>query len=178
MSKNWQNPFLQQNLFFPKLGQKDPNWPQNRVFWIFWRILSFVFLGNNLKWKLILLIFHDQSYIWQNSGSEVMDQNACQPIKLQNSLKCNISRIKWMIKFIFGMQINIEVFYRLILSFWVCATRHSQSTRYVFMSLQYLQRSMGDEVDFLPTNKQESFLQGDSITLGLISQACPNYTKQ
>ena len=27
---------------------------------------------------------------------------------------------KWMMKFIFGMQINLEVFYKLILSFWVC----------------------------------------------------------
>ena len=34
-----------------------------------------------------------------------------------------------MMKFIFGMQINIEVFYKLILSFWVSATRHAQSTR-------------------------------------------------
>ena len=31
-------------------------------------------------------------------------------------------------KFIFGMQINIEVLYKLILSSWVCATRHAQST--------------------------------------------------
>ena len=35
------------------------------------------FLGNNLKWKLILLlIFHHQSHIWQNSGSRFMGQNA------------------------------------------------------------------------------------------------------
>ena len=27
-----------------------------------------------------------------------------------------------MMKFTFGMQINIEVFCKLILSFWVCAT--------------------------------------------------------
>ena len=27
------------------------------------------------------------------------------------------------------MQINIEVFYKLILSFWVCVTRHAQSTQ-------------------------------------------------
>ena len=36
-------------------------------FWIFWKILSLVFFGNNLKWKLILLlIFHHQSqvYFW------------------------------------------------------------------------------------------------------------------
>ena len=43
----------------------------------------------------------------------------CQPTKLQDSLKCDISRKKGMIKFIFSMQINIEVFYKLILSIWV-----------------------------------------------------------
>ena len=41
--------------FSPNLGIKDSKWPQNRVFWIFWKILSLVFLWNNLKWKLILL---------------------------------------------------------------------------------------------------------------------------
>ena len=46
-----------------------------------------------------------------------------------NSLKCNISRKKWMMKSIFGLQINIDVFYKLMLSFWVCATRHAQSTQ-------------------------------------------------
>ena len=52
-----------------------------------------------------------------------------------------------MTKFIFGMQVNIEVFpklilsfwvcatidtevfYKVILSFWVCATRHAQTTK-------------------------------------------------
>ena len=34
-----------------------------------------------------------------------------------------------MTKFIFGMRINIEVFYKLILSFCVCVTRHAQSTQ-------------------------------------------------
>ena len=32
-------------------------------------------------------------------------------------------------QFIFGMQLNIEVFYKFILSFWVCVTRHAQSTQ-------------------------------------------------
>ena len=36
---------------------------------------------------------------------------------------------------------------------------------------------MGDEVDFLAADKNESFLQVDSITLGLRSQACPKYPK-
>ena len=37
---------------------------------------------------------------------------------------------------------------------------------------------MGNEVDFLPADKYESFLQVDSITLGVCSQACPKYLKQ
>ena len=33
------------------------------------------------------------------------------------------------------------------------------------------------EVDFLPVDKQESFLQDDSITLDVHSQACSKYQK-
>ena len=36
----------------------------------------------------------------------------------------------------------------------------------------------GVEVVFLPVNKHESFVQVDSITLGMRSQACPKYSKQ
>ena len=32
-----------------------------------------------------------------------------------------------MVRFIFGMQ--IEVFYKLIISFWVCVSSHAQSTQ-------------------------------------------------
>ena len=82
-------------------------------------------------------------------------------------------------KFIFGMHINIEVFYKLILSSWVCATRHTQSTQDKrFASSQYLQKSMGVEVDLLPANEHKNFRQVDSITLGLHSQTCPKYPKQ
>ena len=34
------------------------------------------------------------------------------------------------------------------------------------------------EVEFLPADKHESFLQDCSITLGVISQTCPKYEKQ
>ena len=37
---------------------------------------------------------------------------------------------------------------------------------------------MGDEVDFLSTDKHKRFLQVDSITLGVHNQACPEYPKQ
>ena len=36
---------------------------------------------------------------------------------------------------------------------------------------------MGGEVDFLFANKHRSFLQVDSVTSGLHSQACPKYPK-
>ena len=37
---------------------------------------------------------------------------------------------------------------------------------------------MGDEIDFLPSNKHKSFLQDGSITLGVISQTVPKYQRQ
>ena len=37
---------------------------------------------------------------------------------------------------------------------------------------------MVNEVDFLPATKHISFLQDDSITLGVHSQACPEYPIQ
>ena len=44
--------------FCPNLGKKGPKWSQNRFFCIFWKILSLVFPGINLKWKLILLYWY------------------------------------------------------------------------------------------------------------------------
>ena len=89
-----------------------------------------VVIGNHLKWKLILLLPHHQSHIWQNSSSW-----CCHPIKIQDSLKCNISRKKSMMKCVFCMQINIKVLHKLILSFWVCETRHAQSIQNKFAYL-------------------------------------------
>ena len=57
------------------------------------------------------------------------------------------------------MQINIELFYKLILSFLVCVTRHNQNTQ-------------NKKVDFLAADKHKSILQDDSITLGVYSQVC------
>ena len=68
----------------------------------------------------------------------------CQPIKLQGSLKCNISRKKWMMNLIFGMQINIKVFYKLILSFWLRTTRHAESTQNKFAYLFSISRKAWD----------------------------------
>ena len=95
----------------------------------------------------------------------------CQPIKLQDSLKCNISRKKWMMKRIFGMQINIEVFYKLIISIWVYVTRLAQSTQNKFAYLCNISRRawgwLLNEIDFLRADKHENFLQNDSFALVL-----------
>ena len=55
-----------------------------------------------------------------------------------------------MLKLIFGMQINIEVSQKLMLSIWVCIVRHAQSAQNnkFPISLQYLEGKVKDEVDF------------------------------
>ena len=109
----------------------------------------------------------------------------CQPIKLQHSLKCNILRRKWMIKFNFGMQINIKDFFKLMVSFWemlsilVSVASHAQSTqnKKFALFLQFFQKNVGDKVDFLYEDKCRSFLQVISITLSVCSQAYSKYRK-
>ena len=102
----------------------------------------------------------------------------CQPIKLQDSLTHNISRKKWMMKCIFGMQINIEVFHKLILSFWLCVTRHPQSTQNKFAYLWNISSKAWEMKLIFCLQINTSFLEVDSITLGVISQACPKYLVQ
>ena len=101
------------------------------------------------------------------------EPKCCQPIKLQVPLRCNISRKKGMMKFIFRMQINMEVFYKLILSFWVSVSK--------FAYLCNISRKAwvmdGGWRWFLPADKRKHFLQF-SFTLGVRSQACSKYPKQ
>ena len=47
----------------------------------------------------------------------------------------------------------------------------------VCISLHYLQKNVGDEVEFLPADKHDIFLQVDSINLDVCCQACPKYPK-
>ena len=79
----------------------------------------------------------------------------------------------------FCLQINTKVFYKAIISLWVCVTRHAQSTQNnkFAISLQYLIENVKDEVKFLQADRLKSFLQVDSITLGVRSQTCPKYPK-
>ena len=69
----------------------------------------------------------------------------------------------------FWHEINIEVFYKLILSFVVCVIRHAQNTQNnkFAISLQCLEENVKDEVDLLPADKLQRFLQIDLIILGV-----------
>ena len=85
-------------------------------------------------------------------------------IKLQDSFKCNAWRKKWIMKCIFVMQMNTEVFYRLILSFWVCIARHAQSTQNKkFAYLCNISRKTWG-FDFFCLQINKSFWQVDSIS--------------
>ena len=75
-----------------------------------------------------------------------------------------------MMNFTFGMEINIEVF-KVDTAIYVLMYN-------LLIFLPYLQKSIGYEIDFLPADKHEHFLQIDSIILGLHGQACPKHSKQ
>ena len=81
-------------------------------------------MKNNIVVDISPVIPHLEKFWFSSYGPK-----CCQSIKLQDSLKCNMSRKKWMMKCIFGMQINIELFYKVVLSFWVCLTRYAQSAQ-------------------------------------------------
>ena len=72
-----------------------------------------------------------------------------------------------------------KVFYKLIMSLWVCIARHVQSTQNdkFAISLQYLKENVKDEVDFVCADKHQRFLQIDIIILGVRGRACQNYSK-
>ena len=102
----------------------------------------------------------------------VMGQNTVS----QSNYRCNDE--VWMMKCIFGMEINIEVFYKLILSFWVCVTRHSQSTQNKFAYLCNISSKAWEMKLIFYLQINTSFLQVNSIILGVLSQACPKYPEQ
>ena len=82
---------------------------------------------------------------------------------------CNISIKAWGIKLIFCQQINIKVFYKMIVSLWVYIERHARSTQNsrFKISLQYVKGNVKNEVDFLPADRRRRFLQSDTIILGV-----------
>ena len=79
----------------------------------------------------------------------------------------------------FCLQISTKVFNKLVVSFWVWVASYAHSTQNNMFArfLQYLKKEVKNEVDFLPADECQRFLQTNTITLGLCGQACPNYPK-
>ena len=82
-------------------------------------------------------------------------------------------------KLLFYMLINIKDFFKLILSFSVCVTKHAQVTQNnkFAISLQYVKKEVSDEVDFLHADKHESFLQIDTMIFDGHDQVFPKFPK-
>ena len=81
-------------------------------------------------------------------------------------LKTDRALFPWKIYFCPNLQKNIEVFYKLILSVWVCITRHTQSTQNKFAYLCNISRkTWGTKLIFLHADKHESLLQTDTVIL-------------
>ena len=100
--------------FCPNLGKKSPR--EGFLDFLENFVISFSWKQFKMKTNIVNDITTPISYLAKFSVPSY-GQKWCQPTKLHDSLKCNVSRKKWMMKFIFGMQINIEAFYKLILSF-------------------------------------------------------------
>ena len=82
-------------------------------------------------------------------------------------------------KFIFGMQMHIEVFHKLVLSFWVCTTRHAQSTQNKFECLFNISKKAWKvKLIFCLQMDTKVFYKLIVSALGLYSQGCPKYPKK
>ena len=59
----------------------------------------------------------------------------------------------------------------------MCVARHAQFTqnKKFAIYLQCLKKEVSDEVDFLPTDKGQSFIQINNIILDVCDQTCPSY---
>ena len=68
---------------------------------------------------------------------------------------CKISRKTWRFKLLFSLPINTKVFYKVLVSFWVCVSRLVQGTQNnkFAISLQYLKENGKNEVGFLLADK-------------------------
>ena len=74
-------------------------------------------------------------------------------IKIRSSHIFAIAPKTWEMKLTFWLQINTKIFYKLVISLWVCVTCHSQITlnNKFTISLQYLKENKG-EIDVLPVD--------------------------
>ena len=77
---------------------------------------------------------------------------------------------KWIMEFIFlhaDKHCSLQEDDTVILG--ECNQACPKYPKWVCISLHYLHKSMGDEVEFFPADRNESFLEDGSVTLGVIS---------
>ena len=93
------------------------------------------------------------------------------PIKLKNFLNCNILWRKGVMKLIFWIWININIFYKLILRFLVGVVRHVQITNQIeeFFEIQHHKKKLID--CFIYTCKK-TFFKNFSV-LDKVAWKCP-----
>ena len=102
-----------------------------------------IFSLNNLKWNMTLFIFYHKPLSVKILVLNLFTK-CCWPIRLHDSLTCNISRKRWGINLIFCVKTNIEVFYKAISLFLVFISRHAQSTQItILQNLIYISRQKG-----------------------------------
>ena len=116
------------------------------VYWIrFQNIYTFTYQKTVLDtlFLLVIKVFESLQFIfnsWLTIANLMSDkikilvlelQPKCfRPVRLQDSLKCNISRKNLGIRLIFCLWINIRVSYKLVLSLMVGIVRHVHRTKY------------------------------------------------
>ena len=135
---------------WPYLDENGPKCLKNWVFCHFQKYLYLVFPRNGLEWKIILLLFFSANSItkfWFLSYSP----ECCHPIKLQDSLNCNISRKSWEMVLIFCRQSGVHRSLKITLSFWAGAIIYVQACpKYSkITSCYYFWKKLSDWLDFL-----------------------------
>ena len=98
----------------------NTKWSHSRVFWIFKKILSCVFPGNYLKWKLILLLtFHHQYKVFNISKNK----NMTREVLLQWFIDFLIKNFWWCC-YAFTVRDLTYAKINLLLKMYLCQTKN------------------------------------------------------
>ena len=100
---NWSR-FFKANCRRAKMTKNGPKWPQNMVFGLFKKMVSWVLSGIAVKREFLWFInIRWRLNAWQKSCLQVIVENVSWPMRFQYSLINNISLIDHHLTLIFGM---------------------------------------------------------------------------
>ena len=86
------------------MNTNGEKWLQNRVFWLFKKIMSLVLSRIWVKQKFLRFVnILSKLHAWEKSGSQVIVKNCSRPMRFQYSLILNISLIDQYMALIFGL---------------------------------------------------------------------------